>query len=127
MQPATEENFQRWLKAPSFQPELWQIAWEVETGRVAGQVKPFIDHPGNAASGRQRGWTEHISVGMPWRRRGLARALVARALQSQRAAGMNESSLGVDSANGYEAPRLYEQCGFRVVERNRVYRKPIAR
>lgn len=123
MQPPTEENFQSWLKSPTFQPQLWQIAWDIETGQVAGQVKPYIDAANNAMFGRQRGWTEFISVGRPWRRRGIARALVVRALQAQRDAGMTESALGVDSENAYGAVRLYGQCGFRVVERNCVYRK----
>lgn len=123
MQPPTEENFQAWLKSPAFQPALWQVAWDVETDRVAGQVKPYIDAASNALLGRRRGWTEFISVGAPWRRRGLARALVARALRAQRDAGMTESALGVDGANAYGAVRLYEQCGFQRVESNCVFRK----
>lgn len=42
-----------------------------------------------------------------------------------REAGMEESALGVDSANPHDAARLYGDCGFRVVQRNAVYRKPV--
>jgi mycothiol synthase len=120
------DAFETWLKGDTFQPHLWQIAWDVENGQVAGQVKPWIDGKQNAALGRRRGYTEFISVGEPYRRRGLARALVARALRAQRDAGMADSELGVDGDNAHGAPRLYEACGFRVVKRNTVYRKPIA-
>lgn len=118
------EHFDHWLKSRVIQPHLWQVAWHVETGQVAGQVKPWIDADQNEALGRRRGYTEFISVGAPWRRRGLARALVVRALRAQRDAGMTECALGVDGDNPHQAARLYEECGFRVVKTNVVYRKP---
>jgi mycothiol synthase len=117
--------FENWCAASSFQPHLWQVAWDRQTGQVAGQVKPWIDATQNEALGRRRGYTEFISVGVPWRRRGLARALVVRALAALRDAGMKESELGVDSDSPFGAPRLYEACGFRVVKRNAAYRKPL--
>lgn len=120
-------DFEAWCRARTCQPQLWQVAWDVAGGRVAGQVKPWIDFTQNEALGRQRGFTEFISVAAPWRRRGLARALVVRALAAQRDAGMTESELGVDTDSPFGAPRLYEACGFRVVKRNAVYRKPLER
>ncbi|MDA7416312.1 GNAT family N-acetyltransferase [Xenophilus arseniciresistens] len=78
MAPARPGDFERWTKAPTFQPQLWQVAWHVESGQVAGQVKPFINAEQNATQNRRRGETEFISVGQPWRRRGLARALITR-------------------------------------------------
>jgi mycothiol synthase len=38
---------------------------------------------------------------------------------------MNESALGVDSENLSGATRVYEDCGFRVVKRNTVDKKPL--
>lgn len=123
--PADEADFQRWLGSPQFQPQLWQVAWDVQTGEVAGQVRTFIDATWNQANQLRRGWTEFISVGPRWRRRGLARALIARSLLAQREAGMRESGLGVDAQNLDGANRIYEASGFRVVKRNAVYRKPL--
>ena len=125
--PPRPGDFENWCTLPSFQPDLWQVAWHVETGQVAGQVKPWIDARQNEALGRRRGYTEFISVGAPWRRRGIARALVVRALRAQREAGMTESELGVDSNSPYGASRVYEACGVRVFKRKAVYRKPRAR
>jgi mycothiol synthase len=121
--PARPGDFERWQTLPTFQPHLWQVAWHIESDRVAGQVKPFINEEQNLTQNRRRGETEFISVGVPWRRRGLARALIVRALRAQRDAGMNESVLGVDADNAHEAARLYERCGFRVTQRNVVLRK----
>ena len=121
-----EEDYQAWLgDRTTFQPELWQVAWDNTTDQVAGQVRTYIDHEQNKLYDRQRGWTEMISVRRPFRRRGLARALIARSLQAQKQAGMTESALGVDSENLSGATRVYEDCGFRVAKRNTAYRKPL--
>ncbi len=121
----SEEDYQAWLVEATFQPALWQIAWEIATNQVAGQVKAFIDHEQNKLYHRQRGWTEGISVRRPFRRRGLARALIAISLRAQKQAGMTESALGVDSENLSGATKVYEDCGFRVSKKLTVYRKPL--
>jgi len=125
MAPPKPGDFENWTRARTFQPHLWQVAWHVDSGKVAGQVKPWIDTEQNETQQRQRGYTEFISVGAAWRRRGLARALVVRALRALREAGMTESALGVDAENPHDATRLYEECGFRVVQRNAAYQKAV--
>ena len=123
----TEADYQGWLAdTTTFQPELWQVAWDIATNQVAGQVRTFIDHEQNQLYDRKRGWTEFISVRRPFRRRGLARALITRSLLVQKQAGMTESALGVDSENLSGATRVYEDCGFRVVKRNTIYKKPLS-
>lgn len=122
----TEEDYQDWLTDKNiFQPDLWQVAWDIATNQVAGQVRTFIYHAQNEKYSRKRGFTESISVRRPWRRRGLARALIARSLEAQKQHGMTESALSVDSENISGATRVYEDCGFRVVKRNTIYRKPL--
>jgi len=121
-----EEDYQAWLADKTvFQPELWQIAWDVAQNQVAGQVRTYIDHEQNETYHRQRGWTESISVRRPWRRRGLARALIIRSLRAQKEAGMRESALWVDSENLSGATRVYEECGFRVAKRETIYQKSL--
>ena len=122
--PETEEDFRNWQNDPMvFQPHLWQVAWDIASNQVAGQVLTFIDHPQNALLNRKRGYTERISVRRPWRRRGLARALIVRSLLAQKEAGMIESALGVDTENLSGAVKIYEDCGFRRVKTNTIYRK----
>ncbi len=123
---STEEDYQWWLSEKTyFQTHLWQVAWDVEKEQVAGQVRTFINNVENEKYSRKRGYTEFISVRRPWRKRGLARALIARSLHVQKEQGMIESALGVDSENISGATRIYEDCGFVVDKRNPIYRKPV--
>ena len=122
----SEEDYQAWLNDKIFfWPQLWQIAWDKTSNQVVGQVRTFIDQSQNEKYQRKRGFTEFISVRQPWRKRGLARALIALSLKAQKESGMTESALGVDSENICGANRIYEACGFRVVKRTTAYRKPL--
>jgi GNAT superfamily N-acetyltransferase len=119
-----EEDYQRYLEDPvMMQTELWQIAWDGD--QVAGQVRSFINHRQNAEQGWLRGYTEMISVRRPWRKRGLAKALILRSLRILKEQGMTEAALGVDTENISGALRLYESCGFRPVKGGALYRKPL--
>jgi len=62
-------------------------------------------------------------VRRPWRRRGLASALIVSALAGLRDAGMTEAMLGVDTENPSGALHLYESLGFGVREHATTYRK----
>ncbi len=124
--PSEEAHYQEWLEDPVFfKPALWQIAWDIERNEIAGQVRTFIDELENEKYNRQRGYTEFISVRRPYRRRGLARALIAESLRVLKARGMVESALMVDTENLTGATRIYEDCGFTVKSRSTSYRKPL--
>ncbi len=116
-------DYERWLGDPCFAPELWQVAWDGE--QVAGVAINLIDEEENRVYGRRRGYVDDLSVRRPWRRRGLARALLVRSLILFRERGMTEVGLGVDTENPNSALRLYESVGFRPVKRSAVYRKPL--
>ena len=88
-------------------------------------MRSYISPEENARHGRLRGYTESISVRRPWRRRGLARALIGASFPLLRARGMREAALGVDTENTSGALRVYESCGFRPVSRSATYRKPL--
>jgi mycothiol synthase len=107
----TEEDFERWFGMPNLDTSLWRVAWDGH--EVAGSVMTFIWPDENEAVGVRRGWLEHISVRRPWRKRGLARALIAGSLRMLRDAGMEQAALGVDSQNPTGALQLYESLGFR--------------
>ena len=119
--PAPEEEYRRWLHESIFDPSLWKVAWDGD--QVAGMVLNFINERENEEFERQRGYTEGISVRRPWRRRGLARALLTRSLKMFKEMGMHEAALGVDTQNLNGALRLYESVGFRPVKRETIYRK----
>jgi len=121
----TDDDYQEWLTSPHFQPHLWQVAWDTVSNQVVGHVLTFIDDEENKQCNRKRGYTEGIGVDQSWRRRGLARSLISRSLQTQKAAGMTESALATDSDSISGVTRLYESCGFQIVKRDTVFRKPL--
>jgi len=121
----TEDDYREWLESAHFQPHLWQVAWDTATEQVVGHVLTFIDAPENEQLSRRRGYTEGIGVDRSWRRRGLARALISRSLEAQKAAGMTESALAADGDSPSGVARLYESCGFQIVKRTTIYRKPM--
>ncbi len=121
----SEEDYQTWLGMEQFQPELWKIAWDIATNQVVGAVLTCIFEEENARHHRRQGWLEDIGVRRPWRRRGLARALIAESLRDLKARGMTEAALGVDTENTTGALRVYEAIGFRPLYRHAIYRKPM--
>lgn len=121
-----EARYQAWLNDPdTFQPALWKVAWHIETNEVAGMVQNFIVHDENEKLHRKRGYTEGISTRRPFRKRGLARALIAESLHMHKAMGMTEAALGVDATNPTGALHVYEDCGFTPVKTDIVYRKSL--
>lgn len=121
--PEPEESFQRMLNDPNFDSSLWRVAWDGD--QIAGMVLSFINKTENAEFNRKRGYTENICVLRPWRKQGLAKALIALSLKAVKERGMDHAALGVDSENISGATHLYEKMGFRVVARNTIYRKTL--
>jgi mycothiol synthase len=119
--PATEENFKEWLDNPNFMPHLWKVAWD--GNEVVGMVGNYIDENENEEYERKRGYTEDIFVRRPWRRRGVARALLTQSVVMFQEMGMEETCLGVDTQNPNGAKRLYESVGYKENKRQIIYRK----
>jgi ribosomal protein S18 acetylase RimI-like enzyme len=92
---------------------------------VAGMVLNFIDPDYNAEFKRLRGWTDPICVRRPWRKQGLAKALIARSMRLLQEQSMTEAGLGVDAQNPNGALRLYESLGFRATKKFMTYEKPL--
>jgi ribosomal protein S18 acetylase RimI-like enzyme len=116
-----EESYQKMLVDPNFDPSLWRVAWDGE--QIAGMVLSFINKAENEEFNRKRGYTENICVLRPWRKQGLAQALIALSLKALKEHGMDHAALGVDAENISGATHLYEKMGFRVVSHGTIYRK----
>jgi mycothiol synthase len=119
----TGSDFDGWFSQPELDTSLWEVAWHRDD--VAGSSMNFVWHEENRRLGLSRGWLEHISVRRPWRRRGLATALIVRSMRRFREMGLAEAALGADAENLSGAVRLYEQLGFRRVRTGANYRKAI--
>jgi len=118
-----EKRWQEFLADPLMDLPLWQVARDGE--EIAGMVRPFINDDENAHFGVRRGWCENISTRAPWRGRGVASALISRALRALRDRSMTQAALGVDAQNETGALHLHTRMGFREAARETEWRRPL--
>ena len=119
----SDQIFAERMADPDLDTSLWRVAWDGD--EVAGVVSTFVFDEENAILGLSRGWLAHVSTRRPWRRRGLAAALILSACAGLRERGIAEAALGVDSANPTGALGLYEGLGFVVARRATTYRRAL--
>lgn len=116
--PATMAEWRlEYVDQPRFDPSLWLVAWAGE--EVAGETLLFPDE--------SEAYVDSVSVRRPWRRRGLALALLTRALLLAHERGFRKVRLGVDAQNPTGALDLYLKAGMRVERREEVYAKDLRR
>ena len=117
--PAGEEDYREFLEekveAPGFDPALCRVAWAGDT--AVGMVWIYRD--------RGVATVLEVAVRPAWRRRGIARALLADALRAIRAYGIMQVRLFTDADNGQGARSLYESRGFRELKQHSFYRRPL--
>jgi GNAT superfamily N-acetyltransferase len=118
-----EADFERTMNNPLTDPNMWVVAWDGD--EVAGSILNYINHAYNEQSGRKLGYTESISVRRPWRRKGLARAMLAASMRLHKSLGMTQTGLGVDTQNPSGALELYKSMGYEVVTQSTQYRKKL--
>jgi len=117
----SEVRFAAFLDDPLTRPELYQIAWAGD--EVTGGVMNFLNDKENEKYNRKRGYTEGIFVRRPWRRRGVAKALISRSMRMFREMGLTETAHGVDAENPSGALQLYTGLGYRVNKEFIIFRK----
>ena len=118
--PESEADYQEFVaenvRTAAYDPELWHIAWAKD--EVVGVViSRILDTVGHIAE---------VEVRQKWQRRGIARALLQRALQQLRTRGIDHVRLYTDADDGQGARSLYELLGFREVKQHIFYRKPLS-
>jgi mycothiol synthase len=102
-----------------FDPSLW---WLVEDG---DEIAGFTLNSWYFSGDPQFGWVGILGVRPPWRRRGLATALLQHSFRDFRARGATRVGLGVDAENTTGAVRLYERAGMQAVRRTDTYEKTL--
>lgn len=117
---ADDHRINEWLEDPRFRRDLVVVAWAGP--RPASLVCNIVE---TAADGVRRGLLDAVVTHPDHRRRGLARAVIARSLQLLNAEGVTSAYLGVDTDNHNRALALYESCGFRVISTSTTYRRPM--
>ena len=114
--------FEEWKEyffgSSEFDPTLWFIA---EAGdEIAGIALCWNERRPST------GHVNAVGVRRPWRRRGIATALLLHSFHEFRRRGRTRVDLNVDADSLTGAVALYERVGMRVVHRDDTYRKEIA-
>jgi ribosomal protein S18 acetylase RimI-like enzyme len=104
------------LADPKLGSALWQVAWEGD--QIVGVVLARVVENGQAD-------IFEVGVRPAWRRRGIARGLLLRALQALRTQGVQVIRLFTNENFRTRAMDLYQSSGFRIVKRFPRYRKPL--
>jgi mycothiol synthase len=120
----SESAYRSWVESPHFELDLQVVAFDGTD--IAGGIHAAVDPVENREHGYLRGWTEPIFTRRPWRRRGLAAALLGRTLARLRDRGMTSAQLHVDAENDNQALGLYERHGFGVESSSSEWHKPLA-
>ena len=113
--PSTLERFLLKQRRPYFDPDLWFLAMDGE--KIAGALFA-ADIDGN-------GWIENVGVLRPWRRRGVALAMLHHAFGALYERGVTHIGLSVDAQSPTGAPRIYERAGMQLDQSYRLYEKEL--
>ncbi len=119
------DMWQHYVSWSGFKHDLCVIAEDAATREIAGVCTIVINDEENARLGFQRGWIDDLAVRRPYRKRGLATALLLAGLRNLRDAGAQQAALGADSENLTGATRIYERAGFIAHRTRAMYRKPM--
>ncbi|MBA2287835.1 MAG: GNAT family N-acetyltransferase [Ktedonobacteraceae bacterium] len=112
-------NYEQWehstIKREDFDPTLW-----------------FLAFAGNELAGcslceynMTMGWVHQLAVRRPWRRKGLAMALLLHSFAEFYRRGTRAVGLGVDAQSLTGATRLYERAGMHIARQYDTYLKEL--
>ena len=100
-------------------PGLWFLAEDERSGAIVGTCLARV------VPGSESGWVGGVGVRRPWRRHGLALAMLHTAFDAFYRRGVRNVELSVDAGSPSDAPRLYTRAGMRVAQHISLYRKPL--
>lgn len=109
------QSFEEWVHrdieggGAGFDPGLWFLA--TDGGEVVGAAICRASSPRSEGTGE----VADLGVRRPWRRRGIALALLQTAFAELHRRGIRNVELGVDAESPTGATRLYERAGMREV------------
>ncbi len=110
--PESFADWCTWNLGPNRDTSLWRLVQDdAEIAALCMSVPSRGDD-------HTVGWVGVLAVRRPWRRRGLARALLLESFGLFRSIGCRRAGLGVDSENTTGAIALYEGVGMRATSRS---------
>lgn len=115
--PDKYEDWLYWMTGrEGFDPALWFLAMDGE--QIAGISLCGIEKTTGA-------WVQTLGVRRPWRRRGLALALLQYSFREFYRRGLRTVYLAVDAQSLTGATRLYERAGMHIVRQRDKYEKEL--
>ncbi|MDR0593467.1 MAG: GNAT family N-acetyltransferase [Bifidobacteriaceae bacterium] len=108
----------RWQE---YLPELSCIAYDPAAKRVAGYALSLIQRPASTMSPRSQATIHRLAVAPAYRRRGVGRALLGRALLQFADEGRRFATAAVDPAMPHSGLAMLEDFGFTPAGRTIVY------
>lgn len=105
------------FSAPSYNPDMWLIAWHGDEIVGSSICRPYGPDVSELA------WVGTLSVLRPHRKAGLGSALLNQSFYLFQQMGFTLGGLGVDAENRSNALALYENAGMYVYKRFLSYRK----
>ncbi|MBN1261964.1 MAG: GNAT family N-acetyltransferase, partial [Anaerolineae bacterium] len=116
----TMEQWAHWMdNDPDFDPDLWFVAMDGD--EIAGMS---LCHPKNVED-PDMGWVNTLGVRRPWRRQGVALALLHHSFGELYRRGKRRVGLGVDAQSLTGATRLYEKAGMRPARQYATFEKEL--
>jgi mycothiol synthase len=124
-EPLTPETWNHeFVGDPVFRGDLSFVVLDGE--EIAAYTVNYVSESDWDVVGVREGWVGQLGVRRPWRRRGVATALLVRSMEAFRAAGLEAATLGVDAENPTGALGVYERVGFRPIRRSVRLQRPFA-
>lgn len=120
----TVETLKRWLKNPSYKPELSSVAMAPD-GTFAAFCMGYINQDETIPNQDKDGWIKLLGTRRGFRKLGLGRAMLLTGIQQLKASGVDWVKLGVDADSLTSATRLYQSVGFQKVDTWLYYAKEI--
>lgn len=124
-EPITEKDWEMFfIQRDGFRPDLSFVV--MDGNEMAAFSFNVVNTEENKLAGMEAGWVQDLGTRRPWRKRGLATALLCQSMRAFQAAGLQHALLGVDSENPTGALGVYERVGFAPYKRFMALEKSIA-
>jgi mycothiol synthase len=110
-EPLTAQSWHnQFVGSPVFRADLSCVV--LDGTQVAGYCLAYHAPADYEVSGKRDGWLGQIGVRRPWRKKGVATAIICRVMGAMAAIGLDRAILEVDSDNPSGAAGLYRRLGF---------------
>jgi len=117
--PESFADWCTWNLGSNRDTSLWRVV------HVDDEIAALCMTAPSRGDDEELGWVNVLAVRRPWRRRGLARALLLESFELLRSIGRRRAGLGVDSENTTGALALYHGVGMHATSRSDTWERAL--